>query len=506
MNRIPYKQKLERQKLARDEAQNIILRRQVTPKPLMSNARFEQYVKTVTKNQDQNSIGRELLRLELINRRGGFELPENIRIQKIESINQDNDRVKKLMPQMSVIGALNNLNMNLTGVPSRQLNYEYAKYQFAIDIATQNNIAGFRSETIIIIDMGRNQYAVTSAKEIIALTDPNYVGIQRDYQIFLRSVFMSRSVIFMYLPNPDTLTARLNDICTKVTLNTVLEKIVNDYYAKSSGGPQSTIGSTESAFEAMRYGAKPETQLRGDRISLGEVLSDTDEQQKYRLAVREFETKYLSFFKDAITNTLIDRTIVHKKQREVFKKQINEAEDKLKKLKDEKDEKVGTYDIINTTRNQIAPKYRNEITKQVNANKIKKAENKKDIVLRGVTYEGTKNIMNPADAVREIYRMVNGKLRDDYDEYQTNKKGVENEIMVAKQKYDRYIREYNGALATYTRDIIANELKYNEKLRNDIITKYKIDGNTLIEFNKAIDNVIQTHLKKVEKEAQEIIG
>lgn len=221
MNRVSYKSILQKNERDKNDAMDIILRR-VKKKPLFTKKRFDKYIKKEFKNQDQYTSQKELVRLEMLNNLDGYELSEKNRIKKMETINPLNDRIRKLglLGQTFAPG-----NIGIPSVPSRDLKYDYARYQPIIDIATENNSKGYVGNTICVIDMKDNLYALTDKSAITRLDNDKFFGLKRDIDVYLRSIYASRSLIFLYVPSPDTLTGKIGQLASRRPLSILLDFI-----------------------------------------------------------------------------------------------------------------------------------------------------------------------------------------------------------------------------------------------------------------------------------------
>lgn len=210
MNRNYIKQLEKEEKIKNDMLDGVL--RKHRNKKLISDGEFNKYIKSETKDLDQSTIGLETIRLELLNNISGYRLPEKLRILKLKSINQNSKRVKEFGIQPSIINSLNGLNSNISGIQPRPLNIEHSKYQSIIDIATKNNRDGYTNETIIAIEMDQNKYTKIKHDAILHLRDQDH--LKQYISIFLKSIFATKSLIFLYEPTPDVITSNLNEIAS----------------------------------------------------------------------------------------------------------------------------------------------------------------------------------------------------------------------------------------------------------------------------------------------------
>lgn len=477
MRRKNFIKHLEQVEAAKNSAMDVILRKNKRNVPLMNNRRFAEYVNTVMKNQDPTGMGDELLRLELINNNVGYVLPENVRIQKMEAINPKNDRVRKLAVTPSLNSSINNLNLNLTSGPSRQLNIEYQKFQFLIDVASQNNLTGYIGKYILVVDMDNNFYSMTTLEDINKLTG-EFKGFKNDIQIFLRSTFISRSVICLYVPSPDTVTDKLNLVCKKIALPLLLQGI------KERSEASSASSTALSAYSAVGRGARlpeklvPTLDPTIPRITVGEEFSgDLDaaiNQKLLKDVVTEFENIYYTRLNTPEVKKLIGQYIIVKKRYDA----------EYPKLKKEYDSISGKYKYAMS--DVILQKEIDDLNK-IN-NKLKKdGKPLQYLDINGIVVKNSNKIVKNINAVREKYAS-------------SIKNELKNEPV--KKSFDDLRKKFKSDILSITDSLERLDRDESIIIKNELISKYKLNTNkeVLAKFEIYIGKIIKESLDRIEKE------
>lgn len=496
--KLSYQKILEQREKDKNDAMDAIFRRG-KKYPTMSDSKFSKYLKVVNRNVDQSNAGNETLRLELINNMGGYQYSENIRVQKIEAINPLNDRVKKLQVQQT---PLTGLNMNLSP-PSRQLDIEYYKYQFAVDIATKNNIEGFVSNNIAIIEMKYHIYSVTTFDQLATIVERNkYEGLQPEYVLsFIRGIFASRSLIFMYIPNPDILTPKLNEVANKLSINELLSRIVPEE-KEISGGESIITSKTDASARRAIFGEKKEekkeeSSTRKPLVELKKAEDDSDEMQNkyYARVIIEIDNK--TGLQSQITNSKIrellrtvESLINHEKKLNAENKTLSSSLEEYDNGTPYQDMYVeNSNDIIKTTGNSGYNKYKKQIEERIKFNINQTDKNKVDLPAY------LPNLDKP-------YMLKDSKYFNDIEQYHKEMKKIESIYLKTSKKIrenEELISTIDEKLKNSVVDISKLITEETQKRLNDIRKKYAALITFTDEKNKQIDNYIRDKLDNIQK-------
>lgn len=492
--KLSYQKILEQREKDKNDAMDAIFRRG-KKYPTMSDSKFAKYLKVVNRNVDQSNAGNETLRLELINNMGGYQYSENIRVQKIEAINPLNDRVKKLQVQQT---PLNGLNMNLSP-PSRQLDIEYYKYQFAVDIATKNNIEGFVSNSIAIIEMKYHIYSIITFDQLATIVERNkYEGLNPEYVLsFIRGIFASRSLIFMYVPNPDILTPKLNEIANKLSINELLSKIVPE--EKEISGNESIITSkTDASARRAIFGEKKEeSSTRTLPVDLKKAEDDSDEMQNkyYARVIIDIDNK--TGVQSQITNSKIRELLRTVESLINHEKKLVAENGTLSQYLEEYDDGTpyqdmyteNSNDIIKTTGNSGYNKYKKQIEERIKSNIKQTDKNKVDLPAY------LPNLDKP-------YMLKDSKYFTDIEQYHKEMKKIESIYLKTSKKIrenEELISKIDEKLKNSVVDISKLITEETQKRLNDIRKKYAALITFTDEKNKQIDNYIRDKLDNIQK-------
>lgn len=199
----------------RKEAIDINLRRQKQVR-FIRNARLEKLQLENIRGMDEDSANREMMRLDGISKGLGYEVPEQIRKQKLVYGRTDNNRNMQMMPGFSVINSLNNLNDNIMGI-NNMLPFDKRLYQFIIPDIAKLNREGFVSDQVLVIDTDKNEYSLYDIKDLIAEFP---VDTQSQMNGYIRRVYINNRLILSYVNNKDSMFMsklnKLNDIAKQV--------------------------------------------------------------------------------------------------------------------------------------------------------------------------------------------------------------------------------------------------------------------------------------------------
>lgn len=457
-----YTSTLDKQINDKNDVMNIIFRRG-KKRPAMNKRVFDEYVKTTTRNMDQSMIGDEILRLEMINNYAGYQLPENIRIQKLMTINPNNDRVKKLAIQPTIIGSLNNLNFNMSGLSSRQLNVEYSKYQFVIDIATKNNLSGFTNKHIVSINMDSNEYTIVTLDDLFRLVGDEFNGLKNNINIYLKSIFASRALIFLYMPIPDILTNRLHEICRY----TRYEDFFTSTYKKATefavGTPSiaiSTSGAIDGTKNEIPQGKKYIETTLPEKLS-----EDPDENRVVRSAVKEFESYLNSFSINEEIKSVHDKLVVISNELDTYKKDLSHLDD------EKKSSRFIAMDLY------------------LNKNNTSARRNAKLPTRKQVIDMAIKKLSEGNNVYNGIGEIITVKNIDEFKKYEKDESdkiiSINNNMKTIKGKINEYYDQLNKIPIELKRTIEDDTYK----VQHDIIVKYKLIDDAANTFRKITNEI-----------------
>lgn len=199
----------------RKEAIDINLRRQKQVR-FIRNARLEKLQLENIRGMDEDSANREMMRLDGISKGLGYEVPEQVRKQKLVYGRTDNNRNMQMMPSFSVINSLNNLNDNIMGI-NDMLPFDKRLYQFIIPDIAKLNREGFVSDQVLVIDTDKNEYALYNINDLM---EEFPVKTQSQMNGYIRRIYINDRLILSYVNNKDSMFMsklnKLNDIARPV--------------------------------------------------------------------------------------------------------------------------------------------------------------------------------------------------------------------------------------------------------------------------------------------------
>lgn len=162
---------------------------------LMTDKQEEHMLKQNLRGLDPLSAQQELLRIEVLKKGLGFQLPE----AKRKELLVYGGKTKKInVIQNPIVMAINNMTNKLIKPELNQnLPPQFARYQFIYDIAKNQAKDGYINDTIVVIDMKENEYNIIELNE---------EGIDKDKLTSLANkVFYNNRYIVLYVPKPENI-------------------------------------------------------------------------------------------------------------------------------------------------------------------------------------------------------------------------------------------------------------------------------------------------------------
>lgn len=181
-------------------------------KEIMSAKQEERMLKQNLRGLDPISAQKELLRVEILRKQLGYELPEHKR-KELLVYGGRSIRNPSFVNKNPVVSAINSLSTKIINpeIAKSQLPPKYSRYQFIYDIAKKQVQSGYRSDKIIIIDMRENEYTGIDLNNdvqvaLVKMSKKSLISIAES------DILYKDRFIFVYYPNDLTLQVEFNKI------------------------------------------------------------------------------------------------------------------------------------------------------------------------------------------------------------------------------------------------------------------------------------------------------
>jgi hypothetical protein len=206
------------------------IQRRNIPKNIMTSKQEENMLRQNLRGMDPISAQKELLRMEILKKQLGFELPEHKRKELLvyggRSIRNPNIR-----PLNPIVAAINTMSNKIVApsIANTQLPPQFNRYQFVYDVARKQVQSGILDNYVLVVDMVENVHA------LINLLDPNLeneINMNADVirGIIKDIVYKNRFIFLYYHDNAEfnEYASALARISKHVLLNELFKNVEHD--------------------------------------------------------------------------------------------------------------------------------------------------------------------------------------------------------------------------------------------------------------------------------------